>query len=152
MIEKRVGIGDVKVEQGDIVLTAYGVGSCVVIILYNEQKRVGGLAHVLLPAGNDHSWKYPRGAVMELIRGFGRFGVSASEAVAKIVGGATMFENFLKQAIGKRNVNETRDELKKANIPIVAEDVLGSWGRTVLFNIGTGTVTVKSYRHGEKVL
>ena len=152
MIEKRVGIGDVKVEQGDIVLTAYGVGSCVVIILYNEPKRVGGLAHVLLPTGNDHSWKYPRGAIMELVRGFGRFGLSAGEAVAKIVGGATMFENFLKQAIGKRNVSETRDELKKVNIPIVAEDVLGSWGRTVLFNIGTGTVTVKSYKHGEKVL
>jgi len=152
MTEKRVGIGDVKVEQGDVMLLAYGVGSCVVIVLYNSEKRVGGLAHVLLPAGSDHSWKYPKGAINEMIIRLGHFGLQASDVVAKIAGGAMMFENFQKQAIGKRNVAETKEELKRLKIPVVAEDIFGNWGRTVSFNILTGEVTIKSYKHGEKIL
>ena len=152
MIEKRVGIGDLKVEQGEIVLSAYGVGSCVVITLYNAEKQIGGLAHILLPSGSDHSWKYPQGAIAEMIKIFSSYGITNADLKAKIVGGATMFENFLKQAIGRRNVLETREELKKFDIPIIAEDVLGSWGRTVFFDVRTGVVTVKSYKHGDKIL
>lgn len=152
LLEKRVGIGDVVVEQGDVVLSAYGVGSCVALAFYCATKKVGGLAHILLPFGEDHSTKYPKGAIAELLRQFGLFALAPGDIVAKIVGGATMFENFLKQAIGKRNVAETKEALKKHHIPVVAEDVLGNWGRSVFFNVRTGVVVVKSYKHGEKIL
>lgn len=152
MIEKRIGIGEVKVEQGDVVLSAYGVGSCVVIILYESEKKIGGLAHILLPTGNNESPKYPQGAIKEMIKEFNRFGVDLAKAVAKIVGGATMFETFQKQAIGRRNVAQTKEELKKVGIPIVAEDVLGNWGRSVFFNLADGRVIVRSYKYGEKIL
>ena len=39
MIEKRVGIGQIKVEHGGIVLAAYGVGSCVVVVLHDSHNR-----------------------------------------------------------------------------------------------------------------
>jgi len=152
MIERRVGIGEVKVEQGDVILSAYGVGSCVVIILYESQSKVGALAHILLPWGDDESLKYPKGAIDEMMNQFAKLGVKNDKVVAKIAGGATMFEGFQRQAIGTRNVNQTKEELKKLGIPVVAEDVLGNWGRSVFFNLATGKVIVKSLRHGEKVL
>ncbi len=150
--ELRVGIGEVQVKQGDEVLVAYGVGSCVVIILYDEEKRIGGLAHCLLPSGNRNSLKYPKGAIEEMIRQMSVLGVKKNSIVAKIVGGATMFNGFERHAIGRRNIKRAREELDKRDIPVIAEDVFGTWGRSVFFNILNGEVHINSYRHGNKIL
>jgi chemotaxis protein CheD len=152
MNEKKVGIGEVKIEQGEIKLSAFGVGSCIVIMLYDETRKIGGLAHCLLPFGGDSSLKYPRNAIAEMLRQMFQMGVSRDNIVAKIVGGATMFEGFERHAIGKRNVVKTREELNKLDIPIIAEDVFGNWGRSISFNLQSGEVRVRSYRHGEKIL
>jgi len=142
----------VRTEQGQVKLSAFGVGSCIVIMLYDETKKVGGLAHCLLPFGNDSSLKYPRNAIDEMLKQMSQMGASRDRIVAKIVGGATMFEGFERHAIGKRNVTKTREELNKLDIPIIAEDVFGNWGRSISFNVESGEVKVRSYRHGEKVL
>jgi len=152
MNEEKVGIGEVKIEQGKVRLSAFGVGSCIVIMLYDETKKIGGLAHCLLPFGNDNSFKYPRNAIAEMLEQMSLMGASQSNIVAKLVGGATMFEGFERHAIGKRNVIKTREELNKLDIPIIAEDVFGNWGRSISFNIYSGEVRVRSYRHGEKIL
>ncbi|MCX7995741.1 MAG: chemotaxis protein CheD [candidate division WOR-3 bacterium] len=151
-LELRVGIGEVRVERGDVILSAYGVGSCVVLVLYEPQTRTGGLAHILLPHGADGSFKHPRGAIEELLKKFAAMGITKEKIVAKIVGGSTMFGELLQSSIGRRNVIETREELKRHSIPLVAEDVFGNWGRTIFFNVNTGEVVVKSYRHGEKII
>ena len=152
MSEKRVGIGEIRVEQGDGVLSAYGIGSCVVIVLYDREAKIGGLAHCLLPFGNEGSLKYPKGAISELIKQMSCRGARLNKIVAKIVGGAMMFGNFEKHAIGKRNITEARKELKRVNIPIIAEDVLGDWGRSVIFKLENGQVEVKSFKHGNKTI
>lgn len=152
MNEQKVGIGEVRVEQGKVKLLAFGVGSCIVIILYDETKKIGGLAHCLLPFGSDMSLKYPRDAIVEMLRQMSQKGASKGKVIAKIVGGATMFEGFERHAIGKRNVVKTREELNSMDIPIIAEDVFGNWGRSISFNIDNGEVKVRSYRHGEKIL
>lgn len=152
MNEEKVGIGELKVEQGEAVLAAYGVGSCVVIILYDTEKKIGGLAHCLLPSGNENSLKYPRAAIAKMMKDMIEMGAQPDKIIAKIIGGATMFEEFAKHEIGKRNVLQTREELNKLNIPIVGEDVFGNWGRTVFLNLSTGEVRVRSFKHGEKVL
>lgn len=150
--EERVGIGEVRVGQGDVIFSAYGVGSCVVLILYDYQRKIGGVAHILLPTGHDSSTKYPRGALQAMIALLEKRGAVIESLIAKIVGGAAMFEGFSRQAIGNRNVIQTRAELDRLGIKIVAEDVFGSWGRTVHFHCQTGRVVVKSFRHGELVL
>jgi chemotaxis protein CheD len=152
MVEKKVGIGEVKVDQGDVVLSAYGVGSCVVIMLYETESKIGGLAHCLLPFGDGQSLKYPKEAIAEMIRQMIKFGARRDKIVAKIVGGATMFEGFEKHAIGKRNVLQAREELNKSDILIIAEDVFGNWGRSIFFRIDNGEVMIKSFKHGEKLL
>ncbi len=145
-----MGIGEVKVVRGDVILSAYGVGSCVVLALYEPKTRTGGLAHILLPHGADGSFKHPRGAIEELLKHFSNMGVDRSQILAKIAGGSTMFGELLQTSIGERNVLETKEQLKRYSIPLVAEDVHGNWGRTIFFYVNTGEVLIKSYRHGEK--
>lgn len=152
MDESRVGIGEVKVAQGEVLLSAYGVGSCVVIILYDAERKIGGLGHCLLPVGDGESCKYPQGALRRIIEEMMSMGTARSRLVAKIIGGATMFEGFSRHEIGKRNVKHAREELEKLNIPVIAEDVFGNWGRTVLFYVESGAVRVRSFKHGEKIL
>ncbi len=152
MSEKRVGIGEIRVEQGDSVLSAYGIGSCVVIVLYEREAKIGGLAHCLLPFGNEGDLKYPKGAVTELIRQMSYRGARLNKIVAKLIGGAMMFGDLKKDAIGQKNIIEARKELRKLNIPIIAEDVLGDWGRSIIFKLENGEVEVKSFKHGNKTI
>jgi len=152
MTENRVGIGEIRVEQGDGILSAYGIGSCVVIVLYDRETKIGGLAHCLLPFGNEGSLKYPRGAITEVMKQMSHRGARLNKIVAKIVGGAMMFGDFVKHTIGKKNITEARKELQRLNIPIVAEDVLGNWGRSIIFKLENGEVEVKSFKHGNKII
>lgn len=152
MNEKRVGIGEVKVAEGNVVLSAYGIGSCVILIFYEQERKVGGLAHILLPVGDDKNTKNPKGAVNELLSQFDNRGIERGKIVAKLAGGATMFHDFNHSSIGKRNVEETKKLLSRLKIPIIAEDTLGDYGRTVFFDLNTGDVVVRSYKHGEKLL
>lgn len=151
-IEQKVGIGEIKIAKGDVILSAYGVGSCVVLTFYDAETKTGGLAHILLPHGADGSFKHPRGAIEELIRQFTLLGIDKKKIVAKITGGSTMFGELIPTPIGQRNVAETREQLKKFSIALVAEDVFGNWGRTIFFNLNNGEVLIKSYRHGEKFI
>lgn len=152
MTEKRVGIGEIRVEQGSSILSAYGIGSCVVIILYDEEKKVGGLAHCLLPCGNEANLKCPRGAIAEVIKQMSKMGARLHRTVAKIIGGAMMFGYFEKYAIGKKNIAQARRELQRLHIPVIAEDVFGNWGRSVIFKLENGEVEVKSFRHGNRII
>lgn len=151
-IEIRVGIGEVKVVRGDIILSAYGVGSCVVLVFHESVTRTGGLAHILLPHGADGSFKHPKGAIEEMLRHFNQMGIEREKIIAKMAGGATMFRELLQTSIGQRNVIETREQLKKHSIQLVAEDVFGDWGRTIFFNVNTGEMLIRSYRYGEKLI
>ncbi len=47
--EVRVGIADLNVATSPDKLITVGLGSCVGIALYDQQLRIGGLAHIMLP-------------------------------------------------------------------------------------------------------
>jgi len=151
-IEQKIGIGEIKIAQGDVILSAYGVGSCVVLTFYDATTQTGGLAHILLPHGADGSFKHPKGAIEELIKQFMSRGIDKKQIIAKIAGGSTMFGDLIQTSIGQRNIAETKEQLKRFSISLIAEDVSGNWGRTIFFNLNTGDVLIKSYRHGEKII
>lgn len=150
--ERRVAIGEIRVESSGAVLAAYGVGSCVVVVLHDMEKHIGGLAHCLLPDDDTSSLKTPHGAVAATVERMVTVGARTEHITAKVIGGSKMFEEFERHAIGYRNVVQARKVLTKLNIPIVAEDVFGNWGRSIFFDIQSGKVRVTSFRHGEKIL
>lgn len=52
--------------------------------------------------------------------------------------------------IGKRNTEAARKKLADLGIPIEAEDIGGSFGRTIILNTLTGKLKVRSAVLGEK--
>lgn len=132
-----------------VVLTVHGLGSCVAVCLYDPLTRCGGLGHVVLPAvlmrrPGDPPSKFADTAVGWLREEMARQGAAASRLVAKIAGGASLFDLSAVRgpSIGERNVAAVREALAEAGIPLVAEDVGGTTGRTVAFRLSDGRVEV----------
>ena len=147
----QVGIAELVVRDGEDTLKTYGLGSCLAIALHEERSSIGGLAHVMLPSGDAVAnaeakpGKYADTAIRALLRRMVERGASYTDVEAKLVGGSDMFEfESFGDGVGQRNVAAARAELEKLGVPIVAEDVGGSHGRTVEFTPGTGTLIVKT--------
>jgi len=157
----KVGMADLKVIAEDGVLVTLGLGSCVGIALYDETTRTAGLAHIMLPSSkliknNQNKAKFADTAVECLLKLMMEMNAQKERIVAKIAGGAQMF-SFKGSAsevlnIGQRNIQATIEVLRQHNIPIVAQDTGGNYGRTVELHAANGILVVRTIGHGVKIL
>ncbi len=154
----KVGMADLNIGRAPDILTTLGLGSCVGIALYDSTTKIGGLAHIMLPdstqiKNNSNVAKFADTAIEALINKLLAEGVRKSRLVAKIAGGAHMFE-FKNMddtmRIGTRNVNAVVKILVKNNIPIISQDTGSNYGRTVELYTSTGIFRVKTIGHGIK--
>jgi chemotaxis protein CheD len=87
----------------------------------------------------DRPGKYADSAVPLLIKELGALGCRNRSIIAKMAGGASMFEYFgTNLNIGERNAEKVKALLKEHNIPLVKEDIGGKIGRSVTFFPGNG--------------
>ena len=112
------------------------------------------MVHVMLPStelakGADFNRsKFADSAVPDLLQQMIRSGADQRRLVAKLAGGAQMFnlggdaDSLLK--IGARNVEACKKALSLLRIPIVAEDTGGSWGRTVELFSESGVLEIRA--------
>lgn len=133
-----VRMGEIAVARDEQVLAAIGLGSCIGVALFDAQAGVAGLAHVLLPepsSGREGGpGRFASTAVPALLAEMEKAGATRARIVAKMAGGASMFSGLSNSgiaAVGQRNAAAVRRALEQLGIPLVAEDVGGSWGRTI---------------------
>ena len=154
-----VNIADFAVASGESVLVTAGLGSCVAVALHDPSTGIAGLAHILRPSAgfgppSIHPAKYADTGVALLAEELRRRGAAQHRVVAQLVGGARMFAALISSGVnmGQRNIDATRKALYKLNIPVVAEDVGGEYGRSVRFIAATGAMTVRSIAGGDREL
>jgi chemotaxis protein CheD len=145
-----VGIAEYRIASNPGSLMAYGLGSCVGATLYDRRKRIGGLAHIMLPSSHLFSKKPMPGkfadtALEAVLKEMQEKGADLNALEAKITGGANMFEGIKIEAvpIGLRNVAAVRGKLREKGVGIVAEDVGGIHGRTILFTLQDGRLEIR---------
>ena len=135
-----IGIGEYKV--GSFPMMSIGLGSCVGLILYDADKHIGAMVHIMLPDSSqrkDRPGKYADTALPLLVQELTALGCRKQSLVAKIAGGASMFQYFGNNLnIGERNVERIKALLVEQHIRLVAEDVGGKVGRSVTFLPGNG--------------
>jgi len=149
----RVGIAELKTAGNPKILTTPALGSCVAVVLYEVDLKMGGMAHVMLPDSNksrkkQNAAKFADTAIRQMIRALERKGASKERLVAKIVGGAHMFNgnNGLVRDIGMRNVEAAKNILKQEGIRIISEDTGADYGRSVEFHTCDGKVFIRSVK------
>lgn len=154
----KVGMADLKVASAPMVLTTLGLGSCVGIALYDPIKKLGGLAHIMLPdssqiKNNQNLAKFADTGFKELLEKMEKEGANRHRLVAKIAGGAQMF-NFPNtddsMRIGVRNTLAVKALLENYKIPLIAEETGENYGRTIELHTETGRLVVKTIGHGIK--
>lgn len=160
MTDQHVRIAHHAVARGSGRLVTIGLGSCVAIALHDPAFRVAGLAHVLLPDPSvarevGSPARFASTAVPMLVDEMRALGARGA-LVARIAGGAALFGGLLGGGaagpMGLRNVAATRTALAAAGIPLVGEETGGISGRSVVLDVTSGAMTVRSVRGGERVL
>jgi chemotaxis protein CheD len=147
-----VGIADMKILQGDGEIITYALGSCIGICLWDPPLKLGALIHIMLPLnmepGRKNTMKYADTGIKETLNLLTAKGARKDRLVAKIAGGAKMFEvagNSNLGNIGARNIESVKLNLRKEGIKLLAENVGGSVARTLSFYPATGVGEIRAY-------
>ncbi len=156
----KVGMADLKTGRAPDILTTLGLGSCIGIALWDPTTKIGGLAHVMLPdstkiRNNSNIAKFADTGITELVRQMEEMGVPRKRLVAKIAGGARMFEVSGSTSvgnIGEKNAIASKQKLKELGIPILAEDTGLNYGRTVELNCENGDYVIKAVGKSVKTI
>lgn len=148
--EQRVKMSEYRITQAPCKLVTVGLGSCVGTLIYEPTKKIGGLSHIMLPDStlftHATNLKCEKFADLALPQMFAELKKRAplGQFHAKIVGGAEMFARVTEQpAIGSRNIQAVETILNELHIPLIAKEVGGEVGRTMIVDLETGITTVK---------
>ncbi len=132
-------------------LRVLGLGSCIGLCLFDPDTKLAAVAHIVLPQSrsaspNPDPGKYADTAVPHVVQEMLKRGAARQRLRAAIVGGAQLF-SFAgagsSMNVGERNVAAVKSQLDSLKIRLLAEDVGGSVGRTVLLDAKTGDVIVR---------
>jgi chemotaxis protein CheD len=155
----RISIAQARIGRAPVVLKASGLGSCIAVGIYDPASGIGGMGHMLLPYRPKQSpigmaSKYVDAGIFQMVDELVRAGANRENLVAKITGGANMFETVyqtLINSIGARNAKSARETLAGLGVPLLGEEVGGNRGRTVEFDLATGNMMVYCAHDDEQV-
>lgn len=147
----KVGISEYKISSAPDILMTLGLGSCVGIAIYDKISKMGGLSHIMLPdstvfRSDIKPEKFADLAIPRMVNEI-TMGKTHFELIAKIAGGASMFSFLdlnMHNDIGTRNVIAAKAILNKLGIPIIASHTGGNIGRTMIVDLNTFEVNIKT--------
>lgn len=146
-----------KIARREGTLITYALGSCVGITFYDPMIKLGALVHILLPEAGENAagniFKFADTGIKETLRKLEVFGGVKSRYQCKIAGGAKMFEMSAGIGnIGERNVKMVEKVLAEEHVRVMAKDVGANYARTMLLDVTTGTVKVRTSGRNETIL
>ena len=148
-----------KMTRQEGILITYALGSCIGVSFYDPMIKLGALLHIMLPeksgAKDGNVYKFADTGIHETLRKLSAFGATKSRMVCKIAGGAKMFE--MKGGgglgnIGERNAQNVKRILMSEGLRVYSEDVGANYARTMLLDVATGQVYIRSAGRPEKML
>jgi chemotaxis protein CheD len=154
--ELVVRVADLRSGLENDTLVTVGLGSCVAIMLYDSEARVGGMAHILLPSPalsrmDSNPAKFPQTAIPRLIELMVADGARPKRITARLAGGASMFAALAPPGtiqMGERNVVAARQVLNTHGLPLIGEEVGGDFGRSVRLRVYDGQIEISTVAHG----
>lgn len=156
-MKQIIGIADMKVSKqpGDVLIT-YSLGSCIGVVIWDPQSKVGGMLHYMLPDPGPNKEKadqkpfmFATSGVPQLFKAAYALGADKNRMVVKVVGGSQIMDTGGVFNIGKRNYEILTRMFQKNNIRIDKEDIGGNVNRTVSLEVGTGVTMLKVSGRGE---
>jgi chemotaxis protein CheD len=140
-----------KVGRSDDILVTHALGSCLGLMIYDPNARVGGLLHAMLPLSKINLQKAEANPYMFVDTGVPRLfksvyelGGKKNRMIVKAAGCGQPLSNNEMFKIGERNHIVLKKILWKNNVLLESEDVGGTASRTVHFELSTGRIVISS--------
>ena len=150
-----VNTGEVKVTRRKIILRSLAIGSCIVIATYDVDKKIAGLAHIMLPGSapkkTAEKTKYAADAINLMISKMTYTGSKTSNIEACLVGGG----NVLKKkddTICKDNIASVTQILEAKKVPVKAAVLGGTKRKGLSLDVEAGTILYTEGDGKEKLL
>jgi chemotaxis protein CheD len=145
-----IGVGDFAVSNNaDVILSTYALGSCVGVVAYDPEVRVGGILHLMLPESSiapDMAVRQPAmfadTGLQHFFRELAGFKSQIARLKLYVAGGACVLAGSDRFRVGERNVRATLDLLARSGCPIPEQDVGGFHSRTLHLDMSTACVTL----------
>ncbi|MBN1477201.1 chemotaxis protein CheD [Candidatus Sumerlaeota bacterium] len=145
-----VGIADLKVSgDPEAEIVTYALGSCIGVALWDEEARVGGILHFMLPDSKMNREKarttpalFADTGLPLLFREAYHLGAEKSRIVVRLVGGANILNDNSLFNIGERNHRAATHILTGNSVRILAESVGGNESLSMRLHVGSGAVSV----------
>ncbi len=137
-----VDTGEVRVSSSPGILRALALGSCVAVAAYDRYKKIGGLAHVMLPGKSpsgegENREKYTEDAIDVLLDSIKEMGTKTQNLEVNLVGGA----NILGEGtISEEIMGSVLGYLEKLNIEPKNKRLGGRERRSVSLDIVSGRI------------
>ncbi len=136
-----------RLNNNSPIISIYGLGSCIALILYDSRNNISGMSHILLPKSDEkkeikYPHKYADLSAKYLIEELILQGAQREYIYAIIVGGSKIFD-LNDNIIGEENIKSIKQELDKLNINITIKSLGGTHGRIIKFNTKKLTVSIK---------
>lgn len=147
-----VGIGGIEVSADPAaVIVTHGLGSCIAVVVWDPQRRAGGMLHFQLPASalsperaRELPGVFADTGIPLLFERMYALGSTKQRLMVKAMGGGNIHGGGGTFDIGRRNITTLRKIFWKAQVLLAAEDLGGSHSRTVRLFVDTGLITVQS--------
>lgn len=145
-----VGVADmVASNDPGAELVTYSLGSCLGIVIYEPEKKVGGVLHVMLPDSKIDPAKalhapfmFVDTGVPHLFHTIYNLGANRGKLIIKAAGGAQFLDPDGIFNIGQRNQNSLIQLLERNGLRLQAQDLGGVSSRTVRLDMLTGKVSI----------
>ncbi len=146
-----IGMAEWGIVRAPGKISTLGLGSCVGVTMWDRITKTGGMVHIVLPDSRGESGanraKFADTAIEDLLQKMLEAGAVRNAIVAKLAGGARMFGSPSGNDIlnvGERNAAGCKAYLKKMNIPVIAEALGGTNGRTIELDTLNGSLKIKT--------
>jgi len=151
-----VKMGEFMVAESPSILQSIGIGSCIVVCIYDRKNKIGGLAHIMSPKSRMESsikpMRFANTAIKMMLESMRNLGADTEHLTAKLIGGASMFPKVTEiLEIGKENALAVKNELKKTGVRVIKEEIGGNTGRSVWFDTSNGDAVVSKIK-GETII
>ncbi len=151
-----VNSGDVKVCQGNGMLRAGAIGSCIVVTGYDPDTHVGGMAHVMLPGGSQNPdpsvrTRYAENALQEMMRRMSDSGATEAGLSICLIGGGNLLGNG-HDSPGPETAQSLVELFDTMGIRPVATELGGTQRRTCALDVACGRVTYTVGDSSERTL
>jgi len=133
------------------VLKTFALGSCIAVMVYDSNKRIGGLIHYMLPLSKTNPAKaaqkpamFADTGVIALFNKMFQLGCEKKDLIVKVAGGGKLQQDNGLFDIGRRNYTVLRKILWNNEVVISAEDVGGTGSRNAQLSLKDGKVVISS--------